>query len=263
MFQSLWVGGALSPLEIACIRSFLARGHAFRLYCYENIANVPEGCGRADAGEILAASEVFAYRHGRERGSYAGFADLFRYKLLRDRGGWWVDTDVVCLATEVPSDDVGLAPEQPGCINNAIMHFPAGHPAMQAAYDMARAAGKDIGFGDTGPVCMTAVAERCDLAPLLAPQHAYYPLHWSEFMALILPERRAFVRERLSGAAFVHLWNEMFRRTSYDKAVRPPAGSFLYDLYAEAGMLGDFAFEYVVVPNEQNAIRLGKRALAR
>ncbi len=143
------------------------------------------------------------------------------------------------------------------------MRFPAGHPAMQAAYDMALAAGKDIRFCDTGPVCVTAVVERFALAPLLAAQHAYYPLHWSEFMAVILPQRRAFVGERLSGAIFLHLWNEMFRRTSYDKAVRPPAGSYLYDLYAEVGMLGDFAFEYVVVSNEQNAIRLGKRPLAR
>jgi hypothetical protein len=256
LFQSLWVGGALSPLEIACIRSFLARGHAFRLYCYDDVANAPAGCERADARDIVAASEVFAYGHGREQGSYAGFADLFRYKLLLDRGGWWVDTDVVCLATDVPEPRIGLAPEQPGRINGAIMRFPAGHPAMQAA-------GKDIGWCDTGPVCVTAIVERFALAPLLAAQHAYYPLHWSEYTALILPERRAFVRERLSGATFLHLWNEMFRRAGYDKSVRPPAGSFLCDLYAESGVPGDFAFEYEVVTNARNAIRLGKRALSR
>jgi Alpha 1,4-glycosyltransferase conserved region len=263
LFQSLWIGNALSPHEIACIRSFLARGHAFRLYCDNEVANVPLGCEQADARVILAENEVFAYKHGQERGSYAGFANLFRYKLLRDRGGWWVDTDVVCLPTEVPADEVSLAREHPSLVNNAIMRFPAGHPAMQAAYDMAVAAGKDIRWGEMGPLCVTAIVKRFGLEPLLAPQHAFYPLHWSEYTALMLPERRAFVGERLSNAIFLHLWNEMFRRANYDKSVRPPVGSFLYDLFAETGVFRDFGFEYALMSNEQNTIRLGKRSLAR
>ena len=263
MFQSLWIGNALSPHEIACIRSFLARGHAFRLYCYGEVANVPPGCEQADARAILAESEVFAYKGGPEKGSYAGFANLFRYKLLRDRGGWWVDTDVVCLAAGVPTGEVSLAREHPNLVNNAIMRFPAGHPAMHAAYDLALAAGKDIGWGEMGPQCMTAMVERFELEALLAPQLAFYPLHWSEYAALILPEHRAFVGERLSNANFLHLWNEMFRRTNYDKSVRPPVGSYLYDLFAEMAMLGDFEFEYVLVRDGQNATCLSKRPLAR
>ena len=30
-------------------------------------------------------------------GSYAAFADLFRWKLMYDAGGYYVDTDVLCL----------------------------------------------------------------------------------------------------------------------------------------------------------------------
>lgn len=33
---------------------------------------------------------MFTYR---EHPSYAGFSSFFRYKLLLERGGWWVDTD--------------------------------------------------------------------------------------------------------------------------------------------------------------------------
>ncbi len=29
--------------------------------------------------------------------TYAGFSNFFRYKLLLDRGGWWVDADTICL----------------------------------------------------------------------------------------------------------------------------------------------------------------------
>jgi len=40
---SLWIGGALSWLEIASIRSFVDLGHDYILYAYDEIPNVPEG----------------------------------------------------------------------------------------------------------------------------------------------------------------------------------------------------------------------------
>jgi mannosyltransferase OCH1-like enzyme len=34
--------------------------------------------------------------HYTDCGSYAGFADHFRYKLLLEKGGWWPDLDMPC-----------------------------------------------------------------------------------------------------------------------------------------------------------------------
>jgi hypothetical protein len=94
VIQSLWVGGRLSTMEQLCIRSFQAHGHEFVLYVYEATEGVPPGTVVMDANTIIPASRIFTYR---EHQTYAGFANFFRYKLLLERGGWFVDADMVCL----------------------------------------------------------------------------------------------------------------------------------------------------------------------
>src|SRR5580698_9560242 len=92
--QSLWVGDRLSAMEQLAIKSFLFHGHPFHLYVYQATEGIPEGTIVQDANEILPATSIFKYS---EHNSYAGFANFFRYKLLVERGGWWVDMDVICL----------------------------------------------------------------------------------------------------------------------------------------------------------------------
>ena len=150
-FRSLWIGAALSAIERMCIQSFLARGHAFELFVYHPVANVPPGCGVADARDILPEDQIFQYQEGVGKGSYAGFANRFRYKLLFDRGGWWVDTDVVCLASEIADPIIALAHQDALQVNIAVLRFPAGHPAMRFAYDAATAVGQSVAWGQTGP----------------------------------------------------------------------------------------------------------------
>jgi hypothetical protein len=65
-------------------------------------------------------------------------ANLLRYELLLDYGGVWIDTDLE------PRRHIGRLLElgafaawedQDRWINNAFLHFPAGHPAMQTIVD--------------------------------------------------------------------------------------------------------------------------------
>jgi Glycosyltransferase sugar-binding region containing DXD motif len=100
--NGLWIGGALTPLELLTIRSFQSNGHTFVLWTYDGITtSLPEGTILRDANEVLDRSHIFSYKHvsewGHGRGSYAGFSDIFRYKLLYERGGWWTDMDITCL----------------------------------------------------------------------------------------------------------------------------------------------------------------------
>lgn len=94
MIQSLWIGQKLSVMEQLAISSFLQNGHSFHLYVYNEMQGVPKGTILQDANEIMPSKRIFKYRH---HDTYAGFANLFRYKLLVEKGGYWVDTDVVCL----------------------------------------------------------------------------------------------------------------------------------------------------------------------
>ena len=245
--QSLWAGPELSPFEFLCIRSFLAHGHAYDLYAYGDVASVPAGCNLRDARSILSEDRVFVHQEGDERGSVAGFSDLFRYKLLQDRGGWWMDTDVVCLADHLPDAELTLAREDDRQVNGAILKFPPAHPAMAWAYAHASGIGTSMTWGAIGPVLLTHLVARFELEPALADTRSFYPIHYLESDMLIDPDRRQQVADRCSGATFLHLWNEMFRRGGYDKRVRPPRGSYLHDLMAGHGMLDTFAAEYQFV----------------
>jgi hypothetical protein len=101
VINGLWIGTYLSAIEQLTIKSFLNQGHTFVLWTYEPVINVPANTTIKDANEIIPKKDVFTYKYynqfGHGKGSYAGFSDLFRYKLLYELGGWWVDMDVTCL----------------------------------------------------------------------------------------------------------------------------------------------------------------------
>ncbi|MCS6934333.1 MAG: hypothetical protein NZM35_04170 [Chitinophagales bacterium] len=100
--NALWIGDRLSPLELLTIYSFLEHGMKFRLWAYDKIRTpLPQGTIAEDANDIIPREKIFRYKNksqfGHGKGSVAGFSDIFRYKLLYEHGGWWVDMDVTCL----------------------------------------------------------------------------------------------------------------------------------------------------------------------
>lgn len=102
IIQSLWIGEKLENLELLTLKSFVAQGHEFHLYIYSEIKTpIPKGVLLKDANSIITKDKIFTYKskneYGHGKGSYAGFSDIFRYKLLYEKGGWWVDMDVTCL----------------------------------------------------------------------------------------------------------------------------------------------------------------------
>jgi glycosyl transferase-like sugar-binding protein len=89
VIQGLWCGTPLSNLERLCMKSFMANGHKFHLYAYDELQGIPEGVVVLDANEIVPHERMKEFRW------FAGFSDFFRYTLLL-KGGWYVDMDVVC-----------------------------------------------------------------------------------------------------------------------------------------------------------------------
>jgi hypothetical protein len=90
--QSLWVGPKLSELEILSIKSFQKVGHKFILYTYEKVKGIPTGTIVKDANKIMKKKDLFQFKE-----SFLPFSDLFRYKMLYEKGGYWVDLDMIAL----------------------------------------------------------------------------------------------------------------------------------------------------------------------
>jgi hypothetical protein len=261
--NGLWIGERLSPVERACVQSFLNHGHEFHLYVYDLVADVPVGCRLRDAAEIVPPDRIFTHRDGVAKGSLATFSNLFRFELLLARGGWWMDMDVYCLTPGLPDDGVVIGRQDPRLINDAVLRFPAGHALLKTAAAEARAKGVDAEWTEIGPALLTRLLESDPLADAVFPARVFYPIHFSQFWTVLDPRRTEFALGQIRGAACLHLWNEMWRRANLDKNVLPPDGSLMRGLYEATIGTHGFDREYVLAaecPDDRLQLRSVERS---
>ncbi len=139
--KSLWIGSKLSEVELLTLESFYRNGITFELFTYDNIANVPLHVKVSDANEIIAREKVFKYPEkgliNWGKGSYGGFSDIFRYKLLLDKGGWWVDMDVTCLKKFDFTEPYFFRNHWKFPVVGNVMKVPSGSELMKVCFDRA------------------------------------------------------------------------------------------------------------------------------
>ena len=224
-FQSFWHGGELNPEEWACIKSFLMAGHNFVLYSYEE-PKVPEGATLRPADEILERSYLFDWR-----GSWQPFSDIFRYALLEKKGGWWVDTDVVCVGNRIPCFDIAFAEGQPGEIASGQIKFPKNHPLLSVLRKKAEQIGvSQTVWGEIGPKLLTRVVHDHGLKAHLVDTRMFYPMHWSETYKFWFPKYRSEILHRTKQSVSLHLYAS---QRFWPKYLQPPAGSYLELLFSK------------------------------
>jgi mannosyltransferase OCH1-like enzyme len=229
--QALWIGPELSALEQLSIRSFLQHGHDYHLYVYDEPRALPRGTVVRDAGEILPAARVFRYR---DHDSPAGFSNLFRYRLLGERGGWWADTDVVCLRPfDFASPHVFCSErlrDGTPTTSSAVVKAPPASPVMDYAWRRSAAADPaSLRWGETGPALLAEAVEACGLgAQRLRPQ-VFCPVDYWDWERVLDPRAELEIGEETHA---LHLWNEMWRRAGRDKDRPHPPGSLFESLKA-------------------------------
>ena len=188
--QSLWIGGTvLSNVERLAITSFLQNGHAFHLYTYEPIENIPEGTTVKNANEIIPQSKAFTVPLAHITNCYSSFSDFFRWKLILDRGGWWVDLDLVCLkpfsgfGEYVFSGGQGK-PGSDDCIASGWFKAPKKSPIMQWGWDKCQDMNpKTMSWGQAGPPLLTEAVHRFGFLKDILPLRTFCPIHYREFPA--------------------------------------------------------------------------------
>jgi hypothetical protein len=211
-------------------------GHAVNLYTYDTNIQVPLGVTICDASEVVSRDRFFFNQEGHGKGSPNAFSNMFRYRLLAERGGWWIDADVVCLARTIPAVEQFLARHDAIRINNAIMFFQPNHPLMTTCLERSLAIGRAAKFAETGPALITTVAEELGVSVL--PAAVGYPVHYSETIDLLRPKCRENLYSRIQNAVFLHLYNSALRTNGVNKYFLPPAGSLLRQLVELHGVKG-------------------------
>lgn len=255
IIQSLWIGPTLTLNEQLCISSFLHHGHEFHLYCYDHVQGIPEGTIVKDANTILSSDSIFQYHSG----SYAGFADWFRWELLSKYGNFWVDTDVICVKPFQFSSEIIFGLEQNDLVCPAVIGFPKGHqlcsflanvcknPFNPLPYDTKKKKRKKlkyrllgrgrekIGWGEAGgPIGFTKALKYFNLYSQAQSHLAFFPispLHWDTIYD------RTYENESINlftNTYAIHLWNEMSRRKQgFDKNDRYYSSSLIEKLRAK------------------------------
>jgi hypothetical protein len=249
-----WHGSPLSRIERLCLSSFVAHGHNVLLHVYDEPANIPKGITLADASAILPRDRLFKHA---KTGSFALFADSFRYRLLLEHGGLWVDTDVVCLKPfEFATPEI-YAWQDELIINNAVLGLPKGHRLAQwmndvcerpnriLPYDSVKMrrrklmrqwlpgnALRHVAWGETGPNGLTAAARHLHCTGAALPFWHFYPIPYSNWHTVF----DSSLRDNpgvLSASHGLHLWNDMSRRSpGFDKDGCFPPDSLFEQLCA-------------------------------
>lgn len=229
LIQSLWIGNKLTTNEVLCINSYIQNGHKFDLYAYDHFKNVPAGANVKDATEIIPISEYNHFLSSPYKGKYAFFADLFRYKLLFDLGGWWSDLDAICLKPYDFQQQYVFINEKTrdnkDTIANGIIKCPINSPIMQYCYKSTESMiieNKIERWGQTGPALLGKAVQEFNLSGFTVPSSYFVPYGYFEIAKIVKPNLSS--RQEISNSYSVHLFN-----STWEKMNLPKSGFFHSD----------------------------------
>lgn len=229
VIQSLWVGTQLSLLEQLAASSFLYNGHAFHLYVYEEVSNVPAGVEIKDANKILDKSLIFKYI---DRETYSGFANLFRYKLLYDKGGYWVDMDMVCLRPFSLMSEYVFSTEGQRRVGNCVIRAPKGSTLMRYCYETILDRGnlKLTQWGETGPIFFRDVVKNFNLSHYAVDPEVFCFIPYEKVGDIVRKSSKELLSPMSNKIRGVHFWNEGWRLRNMNKNTDYPDDCFYEEL---------------------------------
>ena len=217
----LWVKAPMSRLEYLCMKSFVDHGYRLLVWSYDDSLEIPDKAILRDANKVVDQSKLFLNR----RGSYAGFSDYFRYKVLNRFGGLYADTDVIAVrpAQELPKKQF-LVTEYTRkkafnrYINGNVIYNP--NPCKGNVIDLALAYTRrfpkaDVEWAEIGPDLLSAIVHiypRHDF--VIQPPVFANPLAWWECPQKLLQDDSEGLSEK---TFFLHCYNEMWREAGVDK----------------------------------------------
>ena len=215
-----WAYGTFSRLEYNCAKSFVKKGYELNIWTYGDCKKFEEGAQTKNAREILDENKIFL----NSKGSYAGFSDLFRYVVLDKVGGLYVDTDVFALkhSAELPKNKFLVTERvQSGGfkVNGNVIFNPipqSGNIINLAKNYSKNFKGEDIQWGEIGPDLLTFIVNTYVRHGFeVFPPEFANPINWWECPDDLMSA--SGIDKLTDNTYFIHLYNEMWRRSSCDK----------------------------------------------
>jgi hypothetical protein len=228
IIQSLWIGDSLSTMEKLCLKSFADNGHTVHLYTYGNVTNVPKNIIIKDGSEIVQKDRIFTYKNG----SYSAFSNYFRFQLLYQKGGYWVDADLLCTKPFILNEEIVIAgePSRDYKTTNAssfMIKLPKGSIIAKRGVEIQEKHKELILSGEiqwgSGPATIKELIETFGLQKYVLQWKRTTTCFYEHFTTLVNPDVKEW-NPHICGDAIVyfcdlpkeniciHLWNERWRR---------------------------------------------------
>jgi hypothetical protein len=218
---SLWVGDKLSNLEILSIKSFILNGHPYHLHVYNDIENIPEGVILEDANKIVPEKDIFYAPGSNGRpGSLGAFSDYFRFKMMQETGGYWVDTDIVCIRPFDFKDPYVFASENTHRgeqeATSGIQKFPKNCDAVKYCVEYCDSFEdkNNIRWGDIGPSLVRNTIKKYSLQKYVKDYKIFMPVNWWEANEFFNPNPTFQITPDTYS---IHLWNDVWSSNGIDK----------------------------------------------
>jgi len=210
--NSLWIDENIGPLQTMCYNSYAANDHEFHLYTYQKINNLPASVIIRDANEIIDHTCIFKDI----KSSYATFSDWFRIKLLHEVGGWWVDSDTICLKKFDNEDDYAFATEildkdRTIAVCNAFIKLPKGSRIGERLLGkiseiLENKSSSQIYWTEIGAGLLAEVINEYGMSEFLMSPHVFCPINYFDFKEIFQNENFKLTEDTYA----VHLWNKMW-----------------------------------------------------
>jgi hypothetical protein len=224
----LWIEGRLPRLQRTCIKSYIKLGYEIDFYTFtpNKIGIKHKNIFFKNAEEILS----------RDYDNHLHYADLFRYKLLQEKGGIWIDADLFLFKTitdDLVEDKIIISSQH--C--NKTGAFKKDHTNKTANIGILKLPKNDKLLIETIKKCEKSKAKLGDLSYMnffidmikkldyekyVVEPEVYCPVSWANAKELYLKDNREFIskygmetlcwdciKETSTG---VHLWNNIYNK---------------------------------------------------
>lgn len=238
--RTFWHGETIGPYQLMCLKSFAASGHRVEVFSYNRDLNVPDWISVEDAAEILPREVVL--RPLGEEGAFAIHANLFRYALLQELGGWWIDPDVLLLKPDLPPGNVFFAGlDVFGRVPTGVLKFPAGHGLLtEALAEVESLSDSWEDWEKSGSALLTSLVERHKLGGKIQNRTPLGPVSWFDVPDLFDPDSAEKLSRLCKDFHFLHLHDEVWHRAGIPHDLAPPEDSFLDGQIQKYGVGADF-----------------------
>ena len=230
-------GGDLTPYEEANFLSFLNNGFNVNVWSYQKLT-LPKEIVNRDANEIISKEFLTKFNQNFQKSNMSSFSNLFRYELILKEGGWWFDSDCICLKDVSDFSKLAnnqkfvLALENPDLVGSSVMYINDKNIA-EMLLDETNKRIKENNYkffwGEIGPYLITDVFKAKNLFEKTIKTEYFYKIKPEEFHILFDPDSTSSVQTLLKDSFVCHTWNEMFRKFDIEKKKLPPKNSYLSD----------------------------------